>query len=824
MPTNIKIKTHVVKQLPAERPLEKGAVYKVEQPNGDLLTYTIDSSGNPVLERGITNEQNTRLERLSSEQISKVESITTGDITKLKEDYTKAEIDQQFNDVRNFANSSRINLNGSTVLPVPPRRPDNTVIEDAWVRLAQNVTYTQAGGSPLTGIDGHETVAEWNNEDGEWVLVDMGELPQVTGTDILNPTGESIPKEKAVADYVAPFNSVIISSVNLYNPETTLSGGYRLSDGTVAESNNLIRTPILPIHSGQTSVSVTEAGGIAGAQARIVFVNDLGLPISQTQESINVPFPPGSTGFGVTIANEANVGLDPTNNPYINTLMINYGEPLPYEPYGNAVVNADKLNKIPSLVQTELTDLDTRVQFLENMYTYEYEFPVGESIQGLNFVLNNTGDFVEFTGRASTPVVVNILRILGDNISNRNSFGFYGSMVRLRENITSGAWVEFTNVPTFEEYHKYKLQVNGSNWDLYVDDVLVDTRPKSAEFVIANIGNGYAQTLPFWLMNDVVIRVGGVETIFKNFDLLNPNIIKTEINPTPEPVDSYADIYVSLNKTGYSGRDLLTVYVKRESTNNYVGIHIGHQLTPSTDGDLYRILYAYEYSFNGNAMVQIGSNWTISSGESEFTTQIQGKSGHFGGAHGRELHSLIKIFIDGVEKSMDSSFALIPASSFFYVQKSNIINDDVNLTPLMEHYKRTDFNKGRYKTFNRVVGLVNPSITMQYIYTGIVCVGRSNALKVTDDYFNSSLLGQIDGSVLNSTGKSTLNFEGNTLGMQISSKSILPTEPNEVNTKLWVQDRVTIGDSKYYKVNNGSSTIPLALNETWEVECEVVFK
>lgn len=116
-------------------------------------------------------------------KVDKIENKSLVDntlINKLSQDYTKAEIDQQFNDVRNFANSSRINLNGSTILPVPPRRPDNTVIEDAWARLAQNVTYTQAGGSPLTGIDGHETIAEWNNEDDEWVLVDMGELPKTS--------------------------------------------------------------------------------------------------------------------------------------------------------------------------------------------------------------------------------------------------------------------------------------------------------------------------------------------------------------------------------------------------------------------------------------------------------------------------------------------------------------------------------------------------------------------------------------------------------------------------------------------------------------------
>lgn len=177
MPTNIAITEHVVQELPSERPLVTGEKYKVMQPDGTLIEYTIDSQGEPVRVKGITNDESSRLDRLTTEEISKVESITTGDISKLKEDYTRAEVDQKFEDVRNLANSSRINLNGSTVLPVPPTRPDSSVIEDAWVRLAQNVTYTQSGGDPLTGIEGHETIAEWDNEEGEWSLVDMGELP-----------------------------------------------------------------------------------------------------------------------------------------------------------------------------------------------------------------------------------------------------------------------------------------------------------------------------------------------------------------------------------------------------------------------------------------------------------------------------------------------------------------------------------------------------------------------------------------------------------------------------------------------------------------------
>jgi len=175
--TNIKIVEHVVQELPSERPLVVGHKYKVIQADGTLIEYVINSQGEPVRLKGITNDESSRLDRLSSEQISKVESITTGDITKLKEDYTKEQIDDKISDLGNLANSSKISLGDSTELPVPPQSGGVT-IPNAWVELAQNVTYTQAGGSPLTGIDGHRSIAEWDNDNEEWILVDMGALPE----------------------------------------------------------------------------------------------------------------------------------------------------------------------------------------------------------------------------------------------------------------------------------------------------------------------------------------------------------------------------------------------------------------------------------------------------------------------------------------------------------------------------------------------------------------------------------------------------------------------------------------------------------------------
>lgn len=354
---------------PSEGSFEPGDEIKVRKGLGTESSpyywnlYKVAANGSIDFVRGITDDQNTRLERMSSDQISKVESITTGDITKLKEDYTKAEIDQQFNDVRNFANSSRINLNGSTVLPVPPRRPDNTVIEDAWVRLAQNVTYTQAGGDPLTGIDGHETIAEWNNEDGEWTLVDMGELATNPLTNIVDQSTNKGITPKGVDDAIG---EIRVPTSQLLDKSTFVFGFYG-NTGLENNSSNTIRTPKIQIASGQTKLSISNAYVLGSSlEYRVFFYGSNGIMLStggRIASSVidlsNLDIPSEAVSWAMNVVTE--VGLpSPSDNQYSNGLMANYGATVkPYENFGFNIVgsniksleddiknNTDTINKV----------------------------------------------------------------------------------------------------------------------------------------------------------------------------------------------------------------------------------------------------------------------------------------------------------------------------------------------------------------------------------------------------------------------------------------------------------------------------------------------
>lgn len=750
-----------------------------------------------------------------SDEMPKPTSIKGTDRFLISDGVTGEAKAPDFNQAKEYLNITGIEMEplvGGTTSGTALVVPNGPAGEQRTAEVSSGKWY-DFGSGPVEASADRRWKSYWSGT--AWSLKDMGELPQQPLSSEVSQADNKALTPKGADDALNGFTK---KTANILDPTKVVRGGYRLSDGTVADSDNLIRTLPSALDPGQTKISASGVGSIGGAQCRFVFFNSSGTPLGMSSSLVNVDIPAGALSWGLTVANEAGIALNIPNQPYKGTMMVNYGSAaLPYEPFARAV-DASKINGIQPPVQTELNALNSRINFLESQDKYEYKFPVGQSIDSLNHLVNSNGDYIEFTARIETLSTNNQLRMFGTPPTNINAFGFYLDVIRLRGNVANEAWTEFTGLPSFGEYHKYKLQVNGSNWDLYVDGILSQSKPKTSGLLITTIGNAYTQTLPFWLKDSVTIKVGSTVSEYKNFKQYNNAIEQISLD---NDISTRPNVFVSYNPTGYSGREKLTVYVKRESNGNYVGINLIHQVIGS-HGDVYRINEAYEYSYDGENMSIIGSDPTLTNGESEFTTQISGKSGHFGGAHGQELQNLIKIFIDGKERSLSSGFTLIPCGSFFYVTKSNIVDNDTGLTPLMEHYKRTDFGLGGYRTFNRVKGLVNPSLLMQYIYTGIVCIGRSNAAKAVDDYFNSVSLGVTDGKILDGVADSVINFEGNNLSIEVSSRQITPVSL----TTMWIQDRMTIGDRKYYKINNSSvsATKPLAFGEVWEVECEVVFK
>lgn len=329
MPTNIAITEHVVQELPSERPLVRGEKYKVMQSDGTLIEYVVNSQGEPVFVRGITDEQNGRLNRLTTEEISKVESITTGDITKLKEDYTKEQIDTKISDLGNLASSSKVSLGNSTVLPVPPQS-EGVTIPNAWVELAQNVTYTQAGGSPITGIDGHRSIAEWDNDNEVWSLVDMGELPQPEVSNAIIKDGKDAISQGGI---YSTLDTVMVLTENV---EFKLMPGEVIANGTIGTSVNWLRTDKLKYYTEKGIVNVSGVGRGEGNESFLnskrmacwdISDNFLGFVTGvDGRTSMSLQPLPNTDTYIIHVDSGINVGVDPENSPFNQNMKIFYGE------------------------------------------------------------------------------------------------------------------------------------------------------------------------------------------------------------------------------------------------------------------------------------------------------------------------------------------------------------------------------------------------------------------------------------------------------------------------------------------------------------------
>lgn len=74
--------------------------------------------------------------------------------------------------------------------------------------------------------EGSDGQLYWNGLTNTWIISKIQALPIQEGVDILNPYGNSIPTEKAVADYVKDNTATVTIGKNKFNPEKVINGEY----------------------------------------------------------------------------------------------------------------------------------------------------------------------------------------------------------------------------------------------------------------------------------------------------------------------------------------------------------------------------------------------------------------------------------------------------------------------------------------------------------------------------------------------------------------------------------------------------------------------
>src|SRR5690606_24578510 len=134
--------------------------------NGDLLAYVIDSTGEPVVVRGITEDQNNRLQQVTQQLIDK-----------LSNDYTKEQIDVIVANIEDEIVGAIVQSTAAYV----PLNPDGSLPSPAT-----DNNFTIAGDGTYGSIvipSNHLGILAWDGS--AWSKVEEVEMPTVEGTDEL---------------------------------------------------------------------------------------------------------------------------------------------------------------------------------------------------------------------------------------------------------------------------------------------------------------------------------------------------------------------------------------------------------------------------------------------------------------------------------------------------------------------------------------------------------------------------------------------------------------------------------------------------------------
>lgn len=254
MATDIKIVTKVVNELPTERPLVTGEVYKVKQPNGDLLTYTVNSAGEPVFERGIDNEEKGRLDQLTQTQI-----------TKLTEGYSKSQIDQLNSDTNDRIDTLSAGFTGKVKVSDPAPTTDGIY------RASEAGTYTNLGG--LVAEAGYTT--DFERKSGVWSIFSKVSGASATGN-VVAGDNNAVSGDK-VFNNTKPLYDITELSPNL--SDNIFQLGYWQAPGiTAATSTNLKRLPSITITSDMVGFHTISGYGVCStSQVRIGVKSNTGV-------------------------------------------------------------------------------------------------------------------------------------------------------------------------------------------------------------------------------------------------------------------------------------------------------------------------------------------------------------------------------------------------------------------------------------------------------------------------------------------------------------------------------------------------------------------
>lgn len=344
----------------------------------------------------------------------------------------------------------------------------------------------------------------------------------------------------------------------------------------------------------------------------------------------------------------------------INLLSGLSKENIENDSFVRGIVNASNL-------KSKFESIDNSVSFYENNFAPERACIFdGTAHVELNstYVIENDGDSIEFELKIDEDAQVyqESVGIFGIAETLNNTIGFLtNNNIGIRGETTK--WMQIAHNTNKSSLNKYKLIVNGSNIDLYVNGKLEGSCPFLSPISISTIGNSYGSLKIKGQINSFSINTSNrsIEShrIHSDMNLTQHNTNEIIIPKTIEELMSN-NIVVK-----YNGSNELIIF-KPQVGEKYIAYTFKRDNT-KIKSDNWRIYQAYE----ADKYFTLGIAIT-NSGEWETAIKIKDASDFMGGqAHGNETLTYFMALVDGKEIDLTSSFEL-SCNTLEFIQISNL--------------------------------------------------------------------------------------------------------------------------------------------------------
>ncbi|MEC7784587.1 MAG: hypothetical protein VYB38_14320 [Bacteroidota bacterium] len=481
------------------------------------------------------------------------------------------------------------------------------------------------------------------------------------------------------------------------------------------------------------------------------------------------------------------------------------------------------------------------------LFTIEKYFDFKKNAEVLlkqNYVISQTGDYIEWIGRnnevKSSIENYQSLYLFGEKGEVTDTCGYYTNSqgvesIRIRG--ASGNYVDLDGGQVnYQEFNKFRIELNGTDWKLYVNDTLTDTQPIDASgvFTVRYIGDAGSNAVKSNVSLKYLVLKSSANlttiTDFKEDELIDNEtnvsfINNSKLKASAKPIEE-AKCYYTIDLDGSdSGNEVIFVY-SRIKDNFFCRTKIAHfvnatgaivsGIRPYTD--LWRHNGAVEVELVNDEFVLTG-NTLVYSSENEYAYHVEGAGDHTGGWHGYEELQRVHFFADGLPVAFDAEIATpVPCNSFYYAQYSTCYVHNEYPRISSEHGKITDFTKAGYRTKNVILfkqdfaqELYNGNPKEIQAYAGLSCVGLAVSQKYyVDDYDLKSTIKDGNPYTLKQGGDSTLYYNNTNTGLSATVKAdILNCVVSDQETagdsnrrlETILFDRTT--DAKYYRRNYG---------------------